>query len=127
MKKIFLIAVILITSVTAFAGRVYYQADYFSYDEGKGWSNWQQVGIGILYDSNDQNVFINTKNPQIYHLLSSEGEGYDEDGDYVRAYNFVDEENVHGIIRFVYRTTYQRNEIYIIYSNLKILYVVHKI
>ncbi len=127
MKKILIIAIVLITSITAFAERTYYRATHFSYKEGRNWSKWETTNIGILYDDVDYNIFIDSKTPQIYHLIEFINEGYDEDGDYVKEYRFIDQDSDYGIIKFVSRNALKRNEIYIIFNNVSWLYVVELI
>lgn len=128
MKKMILVMFVMVMGIIGMRGeRYYYQASGFSFNEGSGWSPIERSEVMMVLDTDDWCFFINSKSQQFFMLGDRTFNGYDNDGDYIQSYNFIDNENIRGELKFVRRNGMKRNEIYIVYRNLMLSYIVNRV
>ena len=121
MKRILLILTLSV-SLSAFASRSYYQAIYFGVKTGSEWQ-MEESGVGMVFDSDDMAMLIDSPRQQFYQFTSMTHQGYDNDGDYVTRFLAKDQDGDTCAIRFIKRTD-GRCEIYIDFNNVSWMYIV---
>lgn len=129
MKKLLIILVLLVTGVlSGFAELIRLRATSYSIRE-KGYYGWTDFSrptrcdVSIVIDTDEDLVTIYSARPQIYNIVNYIGEGYDNDGDYVIKYQFIDQDYDRGTMRLIQRRN-GAHEVYIDFSNVGWVYSV---
>lgn len=128
MKKLILVIALLVLSTLSFGQVLTFKSTAFAcnvYSNGywSGWSDWEDSNLYITMNLNTDVVTIYSPVKQIYHIYKSEGEYYDEDGDYNADFSFIDNDLDKGTMKLLQRKT-GVSEIYIYFANVTWCYTV---
>lgn len=102
---------------------------YTSQNTSYGWTNWssrEYSNLLLQIDWNQDLIYIQSPQPQLYKIVQTVSNGYDRDNDYVAEYRFVGQDYDRGTMRLVIRQNGQ-SQIYIIFNNIRWCYDVVKL
>lgn len=91
-----------------------------------GWTDYSsptRCNIPIVIDTDEDLITIYSARPQIYNIVNYVGSGYDNDGDYIIRFQFVDQDYDRGTMRLVERRS-GKYEVYIDFQNVSWVYSV---
>ena len=121
--KILLISLFTLFCSCAHADNILtYYAYAYSYAEisssGKYyWSDWKDCSLNITLDLDEDRIFINSKSPQLYTLVSS-SRIYYKDGIKVYEWDVVDQDLDRGTVRML-----DNKQIYICFKDIAWAYI----
>lgn len=129
MKKLLIVIILLMTGVlSSWSELIRLRAtNYCIRERGYyGWTDYSKptrCDVPIVIDTDEDLVTIYSARPQIYNIVRYVGSGYDNDGDYVIKFQFIDQDYDQGTMRLIERRS-GNHEVYIDFSNISWVYSV---
>ena len=122
-KRLFILLVGLVISLTTVAQTVWFTAFQFAYRETSwsSWSPWQTCNIDVKFDYDADLIVIYSRTTQVYKVYSYDGEKTDYDGGEQIQFGVIDQDNDVGKVRL----RVERNgnsQIYIDFLNVSWVY-----
>lgn len=97
-------------------------------DRWSDWSKWEEVDILITIDPINDRIKIFSKEEQVYDIIKSYDESYDNDGDKTLKWQCVNEDGLKCNIRLV--KLYSQNgqsQLYIDFADMMWVYNIYKL
>ena len=126
-KRLFILLVGLVISLTTLAQTVWFTAFQFAYRETdwSSWSPWQTCNIDVKFDYDADQIIIYSRVTQVYQVYTYDGEQTDYDGGEQVQFGVIDQDNDRGKIRL----RVERNgnsQIYVDFLNVHWVYNVRR-
>ena len=126
-KRLFILLVSLVISLTTLAQTVWFTAFQFAYRETdwSSWSPWQTCNIDVKFDYDTDQIIIYSRVTQVYQVYTYDGEKTDYDGGEQVQFGVIDQDNDRGKIRL----RVERNgnsQIYVDFLNVHWVYNVRR-
>lgn len=126
-KRLFVLLVGLVISLTTLAQTVWFTAFQFAYRETdwSSWSPWQTCNIDVKFDYDADQIIIYSRVTQVYQVYTYDGEQTDYDGGEQVQFGVIDQDNDRGKIRL----RVERNgnsQIYVDFLNVHWVYNVRR-
>jgi hypothetical protein len=126
-KRLFILLVGLVISLTTLAQTVWFTAFQFAYRETNwsSWSPWQTCNIDVKFDYDADQIIIYSRVTQVYQVYTYDGEQTDYDGGEQVQFGVIDQDNDRGKIRL----RVERNgnsQIYVDFLNVHWVYNVRR-
>lgn len=131
MKKILLVLLFSIISLTTFSQTIKFETTSYTYKirDGYSWSKWapyQSSSMLLTMDLDRDLVTIYSPKTQVYKIVDYSGTYTDNDGDSTMEFKFVDQDGDRGTMRLMQRRS-GKSEIYIQFANVIWVYSVIRI
>lgn len=92
------------------------------------WSEWETVDILISIDPNNERIKIFSNKDQVYDIIKSYGESYDDDGDKISEWQCVNEDGLKCNLRLVKLYSNEgRSQMYIDFADMMWVYNIYKL
>lgn len=92
------------------------------------WSKWEEVDILITIDPDKDRVKVFSKVEQVYDIIKSYGESYDEDGDKTIKWQCVNDDGLKCTVRLVKLYSKEgKSQLYIDFSDMMWVYNIYKL
>ena len=131
MKRLLLMMLLCIISITSFAQIINFETTSYTYKTYNGytWSKWapyQSSSMLITIDIDRDLVIIDSPKTQIYKITDYVGMYTDNDGDTTMEFKFIDQDRDRGTMRLVQRRN-GKSEIYIDFANVIFVYSIRRL
>ena len=126
-KRLFILLVGLVISLTTLAQTVWFTAFQFAYRESNwsSWSPWKTCNIDVKFDYDADLIVIYSQATQVYKVYSYDGEGTDYDGGQQVQFGVIDQDNDVGKIRLRVEKN-GNSQIYVDFLNVQWVYNVRR-
>jgi hypothetical protein len=97
-------------------------------DRWSDWSKWEEVDILITIDPTNDRIKVFSKKDQVYDIIQSYGETYDNDGDKTIKWQCVNEDGLKCIVRLVKLYSVDgKSQLYIDFADMMWVYNIYKL
>lgn len=131
MKKILIMMLLSIVSLTSFAQIINFETTSYTSKQltSRGWTNWkpqQRSSMLLTIDLSRDVVTIYSPRIQVYRVVDCSDAYIDRDGDTVMELKFIDQDGDRGTMRLLQRRS-GKSEVYVCFSNIIWVYTVIRI
>lgn len=135
MKRLFLLIILTTMLTSAYSQVIKCKADAISIktkneytDMWSDWSKWETVDILITIDPNNDRIKVFSKKDQVYDIIKSYGESYDNDGDKTIKWQCVNEDGLKCTVRLVKLISQGgKSQLYIDFADMMWVYNIYKL